>query len=68
MTTNAAPEAAPGVSRCERCGATFECGVLAGSDKCWCFDLPKLGPLPAEFSRCLCPDCLKTFIRKVDTA
>jgi hypothetical protein len=46
---------------CERCGASFGCGV--GTADCWC----AAAALPAdaraemarEFDDCLCPACLK---------
>ena len=54
---NATPEAARGAgSRCARCGATFECGLEAGAEPCWCAALPPLEPVPGE--GCLCPACL----------
>ncbi|RLD38290.1 MAG: hypothetical protein DRI89_14450 [Bacteroidetes bacterium] len=44
---------------CPRCGAKFDCGK---SGKCWCFevDVPPsvLEKIDAEYSSCLCPDCL----------
>lgn len=42
---------------CSRCGATFECGMKAGAERCWCAELPPLAPDPALGS-CLCPRCL----------
>ncbi|BAO85112.1 cysteine-rich CWC family protein [Caballeronia cordobensis] len=50
---------APGAQVCERCGAVFRCGTLAGDEACWCATLP---PLSADALRpgsgCLCPACL----------
>nr|WP_061158999.1 cysteine-rich CWC family protein [Caballeronia temeraria] len=50
---------APGGQICERCGAPFRCGMLAGDAACWCAKLPAL---PADRlrpgMRCLCPACL----------
>lgn len=43
---------------CERCGATFECGMKAGVEHCWCADLPPIAP-SAAFTSCLCPRCLR---------
>jgi len=43
---------------CARCGATFECGMKAGVEHCWCADLPPIAP-SAAFSNCLCPRCLR---------
>ena len=41
-----------------RCGRPFICGAATGH--CWCFDLPKVVPIPgaAEGGGCLCPNCL----------
>ena len=55
-----------GQRNCPRCGAVFVCGSEAGSDHCWCADLPNIVPLdgiafPGEervYDGCLCPDCL----------
>ena len=43
---------------CARCGATFECGMKAGVEHCWCADLPPIAP-SAAFVNCLCPRCLR---------
>jgi len=43
---------------CARCGASFHCGALAGSEHCWCFDLPH-SPIGEELTNCLCPACLE---------
>ena len=43
---------------CARCGATFECGMKAGVEHCWCADLPPIAP-SAAFTSCLCPRCLR---------
>lgn len=48
---------ARGALRCPRCGRTFECGMQAGTTRCWCADLPPLDPVPGE--SCLCPACLR---------
>jgi hypothetical protein len=42
---------------CARCGATFECGMKAGLEHCWCATLPSIAP-GAAFASCLCPRCL----------
>jgi uncharacterized protein (TIGR00290 family) len=42
---------------CARCGATFECGMKSGVERCWCADLPPIAP-SAAFASCLCPRCL----------
>lgn len=46
---------------CARCGATFECGMKAGVERCWCADLPPIAP-SAAFAGCLCPACLRSEI------
>ncbi|HLB15074.1 MAG TPA: cysteine-rich CWC family protein [Burkholderiales bacterium] len=43
---------------CARCGATFECGMKAGVERCWCADLPRIAP-DGTLAGCLCPRCLK---------
>jgi diphthamide synthase (EF-2-diphthine--ammonia ligase) len=43
---------------CTRCRATFECGMTAGLQHCWCATLPALAP-SAAFATCLCPRCLR---------
>jgi diphthamide synthase (EF-2-diphthine--ammonia ligase) len=43
---------------CARCGATFECGMKAGVERCWCADLPAIAPSTA-YETCLCPRCLR---------
>jgi len=43
---------------CARCGATFECGMKAGVERCWCADLPPIAP-DVALAGCLCPRCLK---------
>ena len=46
--------------RCEKCGASFDCGGLFG---CWCrevkLDEKTLKDLRAAYADCLCPKCLK---------
>jgi len=51
---SAQPDSPP---RCARCGQNFECGMLAGAERCWCTELPPLDPVPGE--TCLCPACLR---------
>ncbi|HKC42354.1 MAG TPA: cysteine-rich CWC family protein [Burkholderiales bacterium] len=43
---------------CARCGATFECGMKAGRERCWCAEVPPIAP-DAAASSCLCPGCLQ---------
>jgi uncharacterized protein len=52
------------VKRCERCGTEFLCGPAAGKDKCWCDDLPSVGPIAGAACDCLCPACLRAAIEK----
>ena len=46
--------------RCEKCGASFDCGGLFG---CWCRDVKldetTLANLRAAYADCLCSECLK---------
>ena len=46
---------------CARCGATFECGMKAGVERCWCADLP-LVPIDPVLASCLCPRCLQDVV------
>lgn len=47
--------------RCEACGESFGCGAETGG--CWCdevtLDAATLARLRDEFTRCLCPACLR---------
>lgn len=52
-----APLAAISGDRCARCGATFECGMKAGAERCWCAASPTV-PIEAALVGCLCPRCL----------
>jgi uncharacterized protein (TIGR00290 family) len=52
-----APVAALSGDACARCGATFECGMKAGVERCWCADRPPVAIDPA-LAGCLCPRCL----------
>jgi len=53
-----------GLQKCPRCGTLFNCSA---SGKCWCYeyDVPArdLEIIEEQFDSCLCPDCLKTFVR-----
>lgn len=50
-----------GARTCSQCGAGFTCGLAAGAERCWCFDLPVV--LPArEGAACLCPKCLQAVL------
>jgi ribosomal protein L34E len=43
---------------CARCGASFECGMKSGIERCWCAELPPIAPERA-LGGCLCPRCLR---------
>jgi diphthamide synthase (EF-2-diphthine--ammonia ligase) len=47
---------------CARCGATFECGMKAGVERCWCAEFPAV-PIDASLAGCLCPRCLRALAR-----
>jgi hypothetical protein len=52
-------------STCEACGAAFTCGAGAEAG-CWCAEV-KLSEavraeLRARYERCLCRDCLESFV------
>lgn len=42
---------------CPRCGRSFTCGMLAGAQRCWCVDMPRIAPR-SEVDGCYCPECL----------
>ncbi|WP_230025447.1 cysteine-rich CWC family protein [Massilia sp. Bi118] len=61
------------MSTCTRCGASFGCAMVDGSDApCWCTSLPPIVPVPASASTasgadasasgCWCPACLREHI------
>jgi hypothetical protein len=54
---------AKGARRCPECGAAFTCGLAAGDERCWCFDLPAVMPVRAD-TTCLCPACLAKAIQQ----
>jgi len=56
----------PGANaNCPGCGASFRCGMRDGGTRCWCADLPKVVPVPADGGGgCLCPNCLDALVRK----
>lgn len=69
------------MSVCDRCGATFACGMTdVGADQpCWCTQLPSLPAsayvrIEGETSdeavtgHCFCPGCLRTLISNQDAA
>ena len=60
------------MSICPRCGTSFECGMkdaAAGTEPCWCTQLPTLPPdayrpdkTNDAASRCFCPYCLRALV------
>jgi Cysteine-rich CWC len=52
-------------NRCPLCGEGNECGIAAGSERCWCFSaiIPEdvLGSVPeqARDAVCICQKCAK---------
>jgi hypothetical protein len=48
-----------GQQSCPGCGRVFVCGARAGTERCWCSDLPALARPPEAGKGCYCPDCLK---------
>ena len=51
---------------CGSCGKLFVCGVKAGGDGCWCFELPNIVALDDLLEgghACLCPACLRLEMR-----
>ena len=59
--TDASPNAT-----CPACAQSFECGMVAGSAACWCFQLPHSLPVPSASlmggnspaTGCFCRACL----------
>jgi hypothetical protein len=49
---------------CPACGQPAECGMAKGEATCWCFELPRVVPMPAPASeaRCYCSSCLQRMI------
>jgi hypothetical protein len=47
---------------CERCHKSFSCGAGSTGSPCWCTELPAVS-VPKNFKDCLCPDCLKLFVK-----
>ena len=65
MSMNPAPSE-NGQRACPRCGDAFTCDLSAGSEKCWCFDRPRV--ITAKNSTregCLCPTCLNKLIDSI---
>jgi hypothetical protein len=58
LRSAAGPESRAEDAVCARCGASFECGMKAGVERCWCAELPPVAP-DAALAGCLCPRCLK---------
>ncbi|MES2401207.1 MAG: cysteine-rich CWC family protein [Pseudomonadota bacterium] len=56
----------PDSSTCPGCGAGLRCGMVTGDSKCWCFEMPRVIPVPPADNpanaACLCPACLQKLI------
>ncbi len=53
---------AKGRVTCPQCGNAFVCEVQAGSERCWCFDLPPVNSVVSDVAKdasCLCRNCLQ---------
>jgi len=55
----------PREKNCSACGAPFPCGPAPGKEKCWCDELPLVGPVGSADQDCLCPQCLRQAIGKL---
>ncbi len=45
---------------CPECGSKTYCGIEAGEETCWCFDIePRDLPKPEQDQQCLCRHCLE---------
>jgi hypothetical protein len=66
------------MSTCTRCGASFGCAMVDGSDgPCWCTALPPAVPVPdaadataagTTAAGCWCPACLRQHIAQLPKA
>lgn len=52
-------EEGKGEDICSNCGELFRCDLSAGSETCWCQDMPFKLPVSTDHARCYCPKCLK---------
>ncbi len=54
---------------CPSCGEFSDCGLQAGRDTCWCFELPHLIRVPKTDEDanpdCLCEACLQKLIASI---
>ncbi len=50
------------MNKCPDCNIEFECGANK-TEPCWCCSLPNIVPLDSQ--NCLCPECLKKKIIKL---
>lgn len=65
MSKSASPSQ-HGQRACPGCGTAFTCGLAAGLERCWCFNLPHVIPVAdASHEGCLCPACLQKVIDRV---
>ncbi|MBC7466505.1 MAG: cysteine-rich CWC family protein [Bdellovibrio sp.] len=53
--------------KCSRCDKEFQCESTDPDKQCWCMDMPPLLPIPKQFENCLCPECLKLFIKNSES-
>jgi hypothetical protein len=49
---------------CPRCGSHFVCGMKAGTERCWCAELPPLTADPEPRKPCFCPACMKELLER----
>src|SRR5258708_35703269 len=50
---------------CSNCGLSFGCGLSAGKESCWCEDLPHVSLVGAAEQDCLCPECVRQAIGRL---
>jgi hypothetical protein len=53
---------------CSSCGDSFACGPERGEERCWCDHLPHVSLVANEDQDCLCPQCLREAIQKLNSA
>lgn len=53
---------------CSRCGRSFTCGPEKGEERCWCDQLSRVSLAANADQDCLCPQCLREAIQKLNAA
>jgi hypothetical protein len=56
----------PKEKNCSNCSVTFSCGPIAGKGSCWCEELPHVSLVAGADQDCLCRECLREAIAKLN--